>query len=106
MHVLPPWSTPMSRPIQSLVKNKILAAIPAAEFALVAEHLTAVHLQLGESLHRAGEPITNVFFPETGFISALTMLSEGQPLEIGLIGSEGVVGNSIILGAKSSFSET
>lgn len=96
----------MPRPIQSAVRNRILAALPAAEFALVAEHLTRVELTLGESLHRAGDKITSVFFVESGFISALTMLSNGQPLEIGLIGSEGVAGVSVILGATASYSET
>ena len=96
----------MPRPLQSAVQNRILAALPAAEFALVAPQLTHINLALGESLHRAGEKITNVFFVESGFISALTMLSDGQPLEIGLIGSEGVAGVSVILGAVNSYSET
>lgn len=96
----------MSKPIQATVRNRILAALPAAEFALIAEHLTRVELALGESLHRAGEKIINVFFVESGFISALTMLSDGQPLEIGLIGNEGVAGVSVILGATNSYSET
>jgi CRP-like cAMP-binding protein len=96
----------MSHPIQAALRNRILAALPAAEFLLLAEHLTRVHLALGESLHRAGDKITNVFFVESGFISALTMLSDGQPLEIGLIGPEGVVGISVILGATASYSET
>lgn len=96
----------MSHPLQTRVRNRILAALPAYEFALIAEHLTRVDLALGESLHRAGEKIENVFFVESGFISALTMLSDGQPLEIGLIGSEGVAGVSVILGATNSYSET
>ena len=96
----------MSRPIQATIRNRILAAIPAAEFALIAEHLTRVELALGELLHRAGDKIINVFFVDSGFISALTMLSDGQPLEIGLIGSEGVAGVSVILGATNSYSET
>lgn len=96
----------MSKPIHAAVRNRILAALPAAEFAIIAEHLTRVELALGESLHRAGEKIVNVFFVESGFISALTMLSDGQPLEIGLIGNEGVAGVSVILGATNSYSET
>jgi CRP-like cAMP-binding protein len=96
----------MPRPTQAAVRNRILAALPAAEFALVADHLTRVELSLGESLHRAGDKITSVFFVESGFISALTVLSDGQPLEIGLIGSEGVAGVSVILGATDSYSET
>ncbi len=90
---------------QKTVKNRILAALPASEFAAIAPALTHVSLSLGESLHRAGDRIENVFFIESGFISALTMLSEGQPLEIGLIGSEGLAGVSVILGATHSYSE-
>lgn len=96
----------MSRPLQANVRNRILAALPATEFILVSDHLTHVELELGESLHRAGDTISHVFFVESGFISALTMLSEGQPLEIGLIGAEGVAGVSVVLGATRSYSET
>src|SRR6185295_5480619 len=106
MFVLPPVESHMSQLLQATVKNRILAALPVLEFALLAKHVTHVELALGESLHRAGDPIFNVFFVESGFISALTMLSDGQPLEIGLIGAEGVAGVSVVLGAKNSYSET
>jgi CRP-like cAMP-binding protein len=96
----------MYRSLQATVHNRILAALPPEEFNLVAEHITHVNLKLGESLHRADDNITNVFFVESGFISALSMLSNGQPIEIGLIGSEGVAGVSVILGATTSYSET
>jgi CRP-like cAMP-binding protein len=96
----------MPLPIQSSVQNRLLAALPAYEFTAVASHLTHVELTLGQNLHRAGEPIVNLFFVESGFISALTMLSDGEPLEIGLIGAEGVAGVSVVLGASNSYSET
>ncbi len=96
----------MLSPEQNTVRNRILAALPAPEFALIAAHLVRVDLQLGESLHRAGDTIEQVYFPEIGFISALSVLSDGQPLEIGLIGAEGVAGVSVILGATTSYSET
>jgi CRP-like cAMP-binding protein len=73
---------------------------------MLAKSLVHVELELGQSLHRAGEKIEEVYFVESGFISALTMLSDGQPLEIGLIGAEGLAGVSVVLGATTSFSET
>jgi CRP-like cAMP-binding protein len=73
---------------------------------MVAKSLVHVELHLGETLHRAGDRIDQIFFPESGFISALSVLSDGSPLEIGLIGAEGVAGVSVILGATSSYSET
>lgn len=106
MLVLPPTEQHVPHRIQSNVQNRILAALPPEEFKLIADRLTRVELALGQSLHRAGEPIEQVYFVESGFISALTMLSDGAPLEIGLIGAEGVAGVSVILGATNSYSET
>lgn len=65
-----------------------------------------VTLELGETLHRHGDVIEYVYFVETGFISALSVLSDGHPLEIGLIGAEGVAGFSVVLGGKTSYAET
>jgi CRP-like cAMP-binding protein len=73
---------------------------------MVAKDLTHVTMALGQTLHRAGDRIDDVYFVESGFISALAILSEGQPLEIGLIGAEGVAGVSVVLGATASYSET
>jgi CRP-like cAMP-binding protein len=93
-------------PNQKSLRNRILSALPAPEFAMLAAHLVRVDLKLGESLHRAGDTIEQVFFPEIGFISALSVLKGGQPLEIGLIGAEGVAGVSVVLGATTAYSET
>lgn len=91
---------------QKTIKNRILAAIPPAELALLSPRLTLVSLELGQTLHRHGDVIEHVYFVETGFISALTVLADGHPLEIGLIGSEGLAGFSVVLGGKTSYAET
>lgn len=96
----------MTHPTQKSIRNRILAALPAAEFALLAQDLTRIDLHLGETLHRAGDTIEQIYFPEIGFISALGVLADGSPLEIGLIGAEGVAGVSVVLGATTSYSET
>ena len=91
---------------QTTVRNRILAALPAAEFAMLSKGLSLVTLDLGQTLHRHGDVIEHAYFVETGFISALTVLSDGHPLEIGLIGAEGVAGFSVVLGGKTSYAET
>jgi len=96
----------MSAIVQTEVRNRILSALPASEFVVVANRLTYIDLHLGQSLHRAGETIEHVYFPETGFISAMAVLADGAPLEIGLMGAEGVAGVSVILGAITSYTET
>lgn len=91
---------------QRTVKNRILSALPAGEFARLAPSLHRVELTLGQTLHRAGDQIEDVYFVEDGFISALAMLSGGQAIEIGLIGAEGLCGVTVVLGASASYSET
>ncbi|MEQ1610470.1 MAG: Crp/Fnr family transcriptional regulator [Hyphomonadaceae bacterium] len=68
--------------------------------------MSLVDLELGETLHRHGDVIEHVYFVETGFISALAVLSNGQPLEIGLIGAEGLAGFEVVLGGTTAYSET
>ena len=91
---------------QAKIRNRLLSALPAEDFAMLAPRMTRVTLELGQTLHHHGDVIDQVYFVETGFISALTVLSDGQPLEIGLIGAEGVAGFAVVLGGKTSYSET
>lgn len=91
---------------QSSIRNHILAALPATEFALLAGDLRHVDLALGAMLHQARHPVDDIYFIENGFISALAVLPDGRPLEIGLIGSEGAAGALVVLGATIAYDET
>jgi CRP-like cAMP-binding protein len=86
--------------------NRILSALPAAEFASLEPQLSRVALDSGQTVHRQGDLIDHVYFVESGFLSTSTVLSDGQPLEVGLIGSEGLVGFCVVLGGRTSFAET
>jgi CRP-like cAMP-binding protein len=106
--VLPPLALELLLPLTNrpTITNRLLAALPATELAMLMPRMARVTLDLGQTLHRHGDVIEQAYFVESGFISALTVLSDGQPLEIGLIGSEGVAGFSVVLGGKTSFAET
>jgi CRP-like cAMP-binding protein len=51
-----------------------------------------VTLRLKDILHGAGEPIEYVYFPGGGFVSELTVLENGDMVEIATVGREGMVG--------------
>ncbi len=88
------------------LKNRILAFLTAPEFALIAGDLVQVDLHPGQTLHRAGDAIDHVYFPEAGLISTMAVLADGALVEIGVVGAEGVAGVSVVLGARTSFCET
>jgi CRP-like cAMP-binding protein len=93
--------TAKSAPIQ----NKILAALPAKEYARLAPHLTAVSLPLGEILYKTEDAIEYVYFPNSGVVSLVAHMQEGASVEVGLVGHEGMVGMPLVLGDDISPNE-
>ncbi|HVF55319.1 MAG TPA: Crp/Fnr family transcriptional regulator [Pyrinomonadaceae bacterium] len=53
-------------------------------------------------LFRPEEYLQHVFFPTTSIVSLLTDLSDGSGMEVGLVGSEGMLGISAILGGSET----
>jgi CRP-like cAMP-binding protein len=83
---------------QSAIRNRLLASLPPTDFKRLAASLMPVTLSLKQFLVEADEPIGAAYFIETGIISYLNYLEGGEALEIGLIGSEGMLGLPLILG--------
>lgn len=81
---------------QADVRNGLLRALAPDDFALLAPHLEPMHTQLRENLIIPNQPVTECFFPESGFVSVVA-LHDGREIEVGLIGREGVVGAIPIL---------
>jgi CRP-like cAMP-binding protein len=83
-------------------QNQILAALPNGEHERLAPHLEAVSLELGQVLFSPDEQIHFVHFPVTAVVSLLTDLEDGTGMEVGLVGREGMVGVSAILGGTET----
>jgi CRP-like cAMP-binding protein len=86
-----------NRPPPAGNPNRLLAALPAAEYSRILPLLTVVPLKLKQIIHKPGERIRDVYFPGGGFCSMLTLLEDGSMVEIATIGREGMVGVSASL---------
>jgi CRP-like cAMP-binding protein len=71
-------------------QNKLLKALGAGDLARLSPKKIA--MTRGELLHPVGAPIKQVYFPESGMVSMLTVMKSGEQIETAIIGSEGVVG--------------
>ncbi len=87
---------------QKSTKNRFLVALPPAELNQFCPDLHPVSLSQRQVLHAAGSPIEHVYFIEEGVASILTSMANGGMIEVGMIGVEGMVGVSTLLGAQAS----
>jgi CRP-like cAMP-binding protein len=82
--------------------NRILRQLSAPERERLASSGQRVHLDLGEVIQETGEEITRIYFPLSGVVSMLTVLSTGQATEVATIGREGFAGLPVFLGERIS----
>jgi CRP-like cAMP-binding protein len=78
--------------------NQLIAALPAPVRRRFLIDCSFVDLALGSVLFDVGERIGYVYFPSGSFISMLKTVDAHSTLEVGMIGSEGMCGHSLILG--------
>lgn len=93
----------MQRPAP-LLQNKLLGALPASDYALLAPHLTQIELERGRLLYDPGDPIDVVYFPHDGVISLMTLMDNGAAIESTTIGPEGALGLMAAVAPRQSLS--
>lgn len=80
------------------VQNKILSALPDREMDFLAPHLERITLAPGNVIFQAGDSISSVYFPNSGMVSLLSVTEQGQTVEVGFTGYEGLIGTPFLLG--------
>ena len=84
------------------VMNKILLALPPNEYALLFPKLTLMNLQLHDVLQEPGQQIKFAYFPNTAMSSVLNLMADGKCVEVGLVGTEGMVGMPLMANLNTS----
>ena len=79
------------------VGNRLLAALPPADFDLLAPYLRKVSLEQDAVLLRSGDLIEQVYFPDSGTISFMLDMPNGQTVATAVFGREGAVGMLSVL---------
>lgn len=87
------------------LKNQILASLPKAEYDYLRPHLTWEEMSLGQVLYDPGQPVSEVYFPIRSLTSLISKLPDDHQIEISLVGNEGLVGLSALLGGGSGFDQ-
>jgi len=76
-------------------RNHLLAALPKEEFDLLRPFLSTLEMVQESVLVAAGDLLTHVYFPHSGVISLVVSLTDGQMVEVAMIGRDSLFGGSV-----------
>jgi hypothetical protein len=73
-------------------QNRILASLPAKDYARLLPDLNLVDMPLKWTLSESGDHVNFLHFPISGIVSLIYTLEDGSSSETTLVGNEGLVG--------------
>jgi CRP-like cAMP-binding protein len=82
--------------------NRLLAAIPRRDRLHFIAGSEEIELARADVICEPGGRMRHVYFPTGGFVSLVRAIDSSDHLEVGLVGSEGMVGASLALGVATS----
>src|ERR1043165_3986260 len=83
-------------------ENRLLAALPAADYEALLPALERVPMPLGHAVYESGAPQLHVYFHTTSIVSLLYVLVDGATAEIAVTGCEGLVGIALFMGGGTT----
>ena len=85
--------------------NYMLSSLGPEELEELRPHLHPVTLSLRQVIQGEGAPLNKVYFLQTALASVLTRMLDGAMIEVAMVGPEGMVGVSALLGAETAAHE-
>lgn len=82
--------------------NELLARLPRGDRRRLESAAVLVELQFGDVLVEAGRPLRHAYFPVAGLISLLAPEQPAGVLELTMIGREGMLGATLVLGVGTA----
>jgi CRP-like cAMP-binding protein len=93
-------SAPRARPRPG--DNRLLSILPPASRERLLGLAQRVGVHSGQVLVHAGQPIEHAYFPLSGVLSLLVIMSDGASVEAATVGFDGMAGLAIVLGEEVS----
>ncbi len=83
-------------------KNALINLLPQQNQEALLSNAELVELNLSQTICKVGEITTHIFFPTNCFISITQGIDHYPPIEIGMIGREGLLGAETALGVNTN----
>ncbi|HYC51415.1 MAG TPA: Crp/Fnr family transcriptional regulator [Gemmatimonadaceae bacterium] len=75
-----------------MLSNRLIASLPGEDIRLLQPHLERVELEQRQVLFEPEDFVSHLYFPTTAVVSLVSAFRNGDAIEIGTVGREGVVG--------------
>jgi CRP-like cAMP-binding protein len=72
--------------------NRLLEALEPEDYALIEPHLESVELPRGKVLYDTGETVHYTYFPHDSVVSLVTVMQDGDSVEMAVFGREALFG--------------
>jgi len=83
-------------------ENRLLNGLSRHRRNRLRGQLEPIVLSFGDVLAECDQPIRHVYFPISGYIAVIGKADDHSTLELGMIGDEGMLGISLLLGVRQS----
>ncbi|WP_342625564.1 Crp/Fnr family transcriptional regulator [Pseudomonas alkylphenolica] len=90
----------VNRPLT--VENQLLLHLPPADRDRISALSDCIELLSGTVLYKPGQIIEHAYFPLSAVICLMATLPDHHPLEMSLVGNEGMLGASLVLGVSTA----
>jgi CRP-like cAMP-binding protein len=87
---------------QSPRQNRILAALPTADYARLRPNLELMPMPLGWAAYESGGQLSYIYFPTTSIISLIYVTLSGASTELAVCGNESLVGIALFMGGENT----
>lgn len=87
-------------------ENQLLSTLFTSSYNRLSPYIEEIQLTSGQKVHKSGEIVTEIYFPQTAIFSLVRQLSDGSSSQISLIGNEGLVGLPAILSDSSTTTDS
>ena len=82
--------------------NNLLALLPRPDRVAIHALCEPAELEFGTVMCNPDDPIEHVYFPTDSYVSLITPPGVAESLEVGMVGSEGIFGITLMLDIKTS----
>jgi CRP-like cAMP-binding protein len=83
-------------------RNRLLLALPSSDLRQLMPELQQIPCERGQVLMDADSPLDQVYFPDSGVVSAVAVYADGSIIEMATIGREGCTSVQAVFGAEIS----